>query len=306
MNILKSSLIIVVLLALMVAMASLYTVREGQLGIVLRLGRVETDAAGNSVIKHPGLHFKMPLIEHVHLFDVRLQTLELPHSRVVTSEQKDVMVDYFVKWRINDPVVYYKTTSGSEMQARTLLTQQLNDKLRAEFGQRTIGEVISDARLQIMHALESQANASARGLGLEVVDVRIKRIDLPESVSQAVFERMRTERKRVATEHRATGRAEAEAIRTRALADKAVAIAKANTEAAKTRAEGDEAAAKIYSEVYGKDPNFYAFLRSITAYKDVFTHRHDVLVLRPYGQFFKFFANAEGRDLVPTAQKQKG
>jgi modulator of FtsH protease HflC len=221
---------------------------------------------------------------------MRLQTLDIKSSRIVTAEQKDVIVDYYVKWRISDPVLYYTRASGSAQHANLLLEQQLNDGLRAQFGRRTISEVVSDDRTTIMDALSQQANVNAQKLGIQVIDVRIKRIDLPTEVSTAVFERMRAERERVAMEHRSTGKASAEAIRANADANVTVMIAMAKEQAANLRAQADAQAAKVYTDAYSQNPDFYAFYRSLLAYKKVFNNReNNILVLRPDSQFFKYF-----------------
>lgn len=279
---------------LLVVFSGFYTVPEGSVGIVVRLGEITEDSAGDTTklqaaLKAPGLHYRMPFLEQVELFDMRLQSLEPPSSSVVTSEQKDVKVDYFIKWRIKDPALYYTRTSNDRVKIDTLLVQQLNDKLRAAFGRRTITEVISDDRQEIMYSLQEQTNASAANLGIEVVDVRIKSLDLPDSVSDAIYSRMRSERSRVATEHRAKGHAQAEAMKTRAEAEAAVVIAKASEQAAQERAKGVEEAAQIYLEAFSKDPEFYDFYRNMQAYRNTFAQGKDVIILQPNNQLFKYF-----------------
>lgn len=270
--------------------SAIYTVTEGTQAILFRLGSIVTDASGKAYVEGPGLHFKLPLLTQVGLFDARLQTLDIKSSRIVTAEQKDVIVDYYIKWRIYDPALYYTRTGGDPDQANVLLEQQLNDGLRAQFGRRTIGEVVSDDRASIMDTLNQQANANAQRLGISVVDVRIKRIDLPSEVSSAVFERMRAERERVAMEHRATGRANAEGIRANADAEATITIASANTQGANIRAQGDALAAKLYADTYSKDIGFFSFLRSIQAYKTIFSKdQNSLFVLKPENDFFKYF-----------------
>lgn len=286
----------VVFIAFILFFSTAYIVNEGERALLLRLGTIQTDpATGKAYIKSPGLHFKLPIIMQAKIFDTRLQTLDIKSSRIMTAEQKDVLVDYYVKWRINNLPLYYTRTGGNLMQANLLLEQQLNDSLRAEFGKRKISEVISDDRANIMDALNKQANANAQRLGIDIIDVRIKRIDLPTEVSTAVFERMRAERERVATEHRSTGKANAEAIRAQADANVTITLATAREEAARIRSEGDAIAAKIYAEAYSKNPQFYAFYRSIEAYRKVFdkNNPNNMLVLKPDSQFFKYF-NSEG------------
>ena len=286
----------ILFIAFILFSSTAYIVNEGERALLLRLGTIQTDpATGKAYIKNPGLHFKLPIIMQAKTFDIRLQTLDIKSSRIMTAEQKDVLVDYYVKWRINNLLLYYTRTGGNLLQANLLLEQQLNDSLRAEFGKRKISEVISDDRTNIMDALNKQANANAQRLGIDIIDVRIKRIDLPTEVSTAVFERMRAERERVATEHRSTGKANAEAIRAQADANVTITLATAREEAARIRSEGDAIAAKIYAEAYSKNPQFYAFYRSIEAYRKVFdkNNPNNMLVLKPDSQFFKYF-NSEG------------
>jgi modulator of FtsH protease HflC len=277
---------------LILLISSMFIVKEGEGALLLRLGRIEVDRHGLALLKTPGLHFKIPLINQVWKFTTRLQTLDIQSSRIVTAEKKDVIVDYYIKWRIANPALYYTRTSGSILQTQILLEQQLNDSLRAEFGRRTIRDVIADDRASIMSILNQQANLSAKTLGLEVVDVRIKRIDLPNEVSAAIFERMRAERARVATEHRAQGRANAEAIRANADAEATITIATAKAEAMRVRGEADAAAAFIYAAAYNQDASFYAFYRSLIAYKKSFANKQDILILKPDSQFFNYFNGA--------------
>lgn len=294
MNPIKTLTITAILFILMVVYSSAYTVNEGQQALLLRLGNIQTDTStGKAYIKGPGLHFKIPFLMQAKIFDARLQTLDIKSSRIMTAEQKDVLVDYYVKWRISNLALYYTRTGGNPRQADLLLEQQINDSLRAEFGRRKIKEVISDDRVNIMDSLNKQANTSAQKLGIDVVDVRIKRIDLPTEVSTAVFERMRAERERVATEHRSTGKANAEAIRAKADANVTITIATAKEEAAKIRSEGDALAAKIYTDAYNQNPQFFAFYRSLEAYRKVFdkNNPNNILVLQPNSEFFKYFNN---------------
>lgn len=280
---------------LLVCFFCLYTVTEGQRAILLRLGAIEVDSkTGKATIITPGLHFKWPFIEQVRKFDVRLQTLDVATSdarsapRIVTREKKNVVVDYYVKWRITDLALYYQRALG---QATTLLEQQLNDALRTEFGRHTINEVIADDRANIMDRLRILANTNAQRLGLSIIDVRIKRIDLPEEVSAAIFDQMRAEREKAAGEHRANGKSAAEAIRANADANATIIVASAKAESARIRSEGDMSAAKIYADAYSKDPGFYAFYRSLLAYKNTFANKQDLIVLKPDSHFFKYFKN---------------
>lgn len=291
MSTIKTSSIVIALFAFILLMASIYQVNEGQRGLLLRFGKIVENEQGTADIKTPGIHFKLPVIYTARLFDVRLLTLDIQSSRIVTEEKKDVLVDYFVKWRIKDLEQYFISTDGREIRARTLLEQKLNDGLRAEFGKRNISEVVSGERRDIMSILQKAANESSKSLGIEVVDVRIKRIDLPEEVSHAVFDRMRAERQRIANEHRASGKAEANAIRAKTDADVIVILAKAGADSKKIRAKGDMEAATIYAEAYNKDAEFYAFYRSLLAYSNSFQDK-DFIVLGPNSQFFKYFNKA--------------
>ena len=288
--------IIGLILLFIIVTSCLFVIKEGEHAIVLRLGKIQYNADNQVDVKMPGLHYKWPFIERVRLFDVRLQTFEPRPSRIVTGEQKDVLVDYFVKWKITDPGLYYKRTSGDPRKAEQLVNQQVNDKLRAEFGQRTIKDVVSEDRTLIMQSLNSLVNENAKIFGIKVVDVRIKRIDLPDEVRNGVYERMRSTRKVVAARHRETGKADAEAISAQADAQAAVKVATAQKKAADMRAEGDAKAAKIYADAYNQDADFYEFYRSINAYENVFSNRKDILVLRPDSQFFQYFTSMGGGD----------
>ena len=216
-----------------IILGCVFVVYEGQQGLVLKLGKLEVDAKGNPKVYLPGLHFKWPFINQVRIFDVRMQTKNIESSRIVTEEKKDVLVDYYIKWRVEDAPLYFTRTTGNRRQAETLLEQQVNDGLRAQFGRRRIKEVVANERADIMEALRKKASENAAEYGIEVIDVRIKGIDLPQEVSAAVYERMRAERERVASEHRSEGKAAAEAIRAQADANVTVAIAKAKSDAIK-------------------------------------------------------------------------
>ncbi len=296
----KNTILFAIFIALALIYSTIYIVSQGEQAILLRLGSIEMNKeTGKASIAGPGIHFKLPLITQARIFDTRLQTLDIKSSRIVTAEQKDVIVDYFVKWRINDLALFYTRIGGNPDQANVILEQQLNDGLRAQFGRRTIGEVVSDDRASIMDTLSQQANDTAKRLGISVVDVRIKRIDLPSEVSSAVFERMRAERERVATEHRATGKANAEAIRANADAQATITIATATAQAAQLRSQGDAQAAIIYGEAYSKDVGFFTFLRSLQAYKAIFgKDQNNILVLKPDNQFFKYFNNEGSQPAV--------
>ncbi len=301
----KLTTIVVVLFVVLIGLSmSLFTVKEGQSVIMMRLGKIllasgqlaSPDSSSDQSaapllarVYHPGLHFKLPLVDQILRFDTRLQTMNVQSSRILTAEQKYVLVDYFAKWRIANLSLYYKRTGGFSERAETLLSQKINDALRAEFGRHTITEVISGERMNIMALLLKKAQDSAKGLGVQVVDVRIKRIDLPKEVSGSVFDRMRTEREQVATQHRSDGKAMAEKIRAQADAKATVIVATAKEKSAQIKAQGLAVAAKIYAIAYGKDPSFYRFLRSMKLYEKTFNQRRDFLVLSPNNQALKYF-----------------
>ena len=269
---------------------SAFTVDQREYALVFRLGEVV------AVKKTPGLKFKLPLIENVRYFDNRILTLDWTEpDRFITSEKKNVLVDSFVKWRIVDPSKYYVSVRGDERQAEARLAQTVNDGLRAEFGKRTIHDVVSGERDKIMEILRNKADREARQMGIEVLDVRLKRVDLPEEVSGSVYQRMEAERKRVANELRSEGAGAGEKIRADADKQREVIIAEAYREAQKTKGEGDAKAAEIYAAAYGKNPEFYAFYRSLEAYRNSFKSKSDVMVLEPDSDFFKYMRGSGGR-----------
>lgn len=291
----KKTIIIILLLLALVGISCIYTVSEGHHGLLLRLGKLETDSqTGDPKIYSPGLHFKIPLLNQARVFDTRLQTLNVPPSRIVTEELKDVLVDSYVKWRISDLSLYYTRTGGSELRAETLLIAQLNDSMRAQFGQRNISEVVSGERSDIMTILQQQVNSGVQDYGIKVIDVRIKQIDLPDEVKVAVFERMRTERQRIANQHRADGQSAGEAIRANSDARVTVILAKARSNGQAIRGQGDAQATQIYAEAYEKNPDFFAFYRSINAYEKAFSSKQDILVLKPDSEFFSYFNDSTG------------
>ncbi len=274
----------------LVLMSSLFTISEGKHGIVLRLGRLVVDKKTHHVlILSPGLHFKTPFVDTVRIFDTRIQTVDIKSSRIVTKEKKDVMVDYYVKWQINDLAQYFKATGGMQLKAETLLEQQLNTSLRAQFGRRMIADVVSGGRDDVMALLRDKAEEQASGLGIHVVDVRIKGIELPANTSNAIYQRMRADMQKIANRHRADGHAEAEAIQANADAAVTVLLAEARSAGASIRAEGEAKAAEIYAEAYGKNKDFFALYRSLKAYEQSFSHKDDVLVLSPDSVFFDYF-----------------
>lgn len=277
-NVLAAVLGLLVLLAL-----SLYTVEQRQSAIVFQLGEVV------SVKTEPGLYFKVPLVQNVRLFDTRILTIDAEEpDRFITSEKKNVLVDSFIKWRIVDVKQYYVSVGGDELRAQKRLLQTVNDGLRAEFGKRTVHDVVSGERDKITDQLRALVDQDARKIGVEVVDVRIKRVDFPQEVSATVFSRMESERKRVANELRSTGSAEAEKIRADADRQREVILAEAYRKAQEVKGEGDAKAAAIAAAAFGKNPEFYSFYRSLEAYRQSFKSKSDVLVLEPNSEFFKY------------------
>ena len=273
-----AGLLVVVVLASM----SMFTVDQRERAIVFQLGEVK------EVITNPGLHFKWPFIQNVRYFDARILTMDTPDTeRYITSEKKNLLVDTFVKWRISDPRQYYISV-GDEAQAETRLAQTVNATLREEFGKHTVHEVVSQDRDEIMRVVRERANADAKQIGVDIIDVRLKRVDLPQEVSESVYKRMEAERKSVANQLRSEGASEAERIRAEADKERAVIIANAYKEAQRVKGEGDAKASAVYAEAFGKNPEFYAFYRSLEAYRSSFNNRSDMLVLEPNSDFFKY------------------
>jgi membrane protease subunit HflC len=239
------------------------------------------------------MSFKVPLIQNVRYFEKRIITLDNAEpERFITSEKKNVLVDSYIKWRIVDPKLYYISVGGDESRARTRLNQTVNAGLREEFGKRTVHDVVSGARDKIMDKMREKADADARKIGVEIVDVRLKRVELPTEVSDAVFRRMEAERKRVANELRSEGAAEAEKIRADADRQREVIIAEAYRDAQKLKGEGDAKATAIYGAAFGQNAEFYAFYRSLEAYRSSFKSKNDVLVVEPNSDFFKYMKHS--------------
>jgi membrane protease subunit HflC len=277
------------LVIILIASASLFTVDQRQHAMVFQLGEIK------EVIDEPGLKFKLPLIQNVRYFDKRILTMDTPEpERFITSEKKNVLVDHFVKWRIVDPRLYYESVAGDEARARTRLTQTVNAGLREEFGRRTVHDVVSGERDRIMDQMRERADRDARTIGVQIVDVRLKRVDLPNEVSESVYRRMEAERKRVANELRSQGAAEAEKIRADADRQREVIVAEAYRSAQQVKGEGDAKATAIYAEAFGKNPSFYSFYRSLEAYRASFAGKEDVLVVDPSSDFFRFMKDAGG------------
>lgn len=274
--------IAVALLALIVY-ASFFTVQQWETAIKLRLGEiVKSDY-------DPGLHLKVPVLNNIMRFDARIQTLDSRPQRFLTIEKKDVIVDSYTKWRINNAAQFFRSTGGDSARAERLLSERVNTELRNEFGKRTIQEVVTEDRIALMKALTKVSDTQAAELGVEVLDVRVKKIDLPPEVSESVYNRMRAERERVARDLRAKGAEAAERIQADADRQRTVIIADAYREAEETRGMGDGRAAEIYATSYQRNPNFYAFYRSLDAYRRTFAQKDSTLVLSPDSEFFRFF-----------------
>lgn len=287
--------IIAVALTLLL-MTSLYTVKETERALVSILGRLVEDQEGHAKIIGPGLHMKVPFISDVIKLDSRIQNLDISEARIMTKEQKDVLVNSFVKWKISNFGQFYKATAGGIfMNAESLLEQKVADGLRASFGVSSIAQVVSENRDVIMRDLSTQIDASAQSLGIEVIDVRIKRIDLPDEVSVSVFQRMRADRQRVAARHRADGEQKGEEIRAKADEEGVIVVATAQKESRMLRGQADANVSRLYGQAYSKDSEFYAFMRSLQAYENVFNGKNDMFVVAPDGEFFEFFKSDKAR-----------
>ena len=276
------------LITVIIISQSIFVVSEIERAVKLRFGEiVQFDL-------EPGLHFKWPIVNSIRYFDSRILTLDAQPQRYLTSEKKALMVDSFIKWRIKDVAKYFTTTGGDEERAKRLLSQRVDTGLRNEFGIRTVKEVVSGERDQLMNSLTSMLDKIAQEeLGVEVIDLRVKRIDLPLEVSDSVYNRMRTERQRLARELRAQGNEVAEKIRATADKDKTIILADAYREAEETRGNGDAKATATYAEAYSKDPEYYDFTRSLKAYQATFQSKGDILLIDPDSDFFKYLDNSK-------------
>lgn len=280
--------------AAMVCFSSVFIVDEGQKGIVVQFGKVKRVDSGEPRLYEPGLHFKVPLIDQVRKMDARIQTIDSQADRFVTSEKKDLIIDSYVKWKIEDFSKYYLATGGgNKLQAEDLLKRKINNGLRSEIGNRTIKDIVSGERSTVMEdALKKMARSSE--LGIKVVDVRVKQINLPVEVSNSIYQRMRAERTAVAREHRSQGREKAEILRADIDRKVTVMIADAESNARQLRGEGDAEAAKIYADSYKKDPEFFSFVRSMEAYRKSFAGGNDLMVLKPDSEFFRYLKSPHG------------
>lgn len=285
----KNFVVFLLVVLVVLGLNSIFYVAEGERGIVIRFGKVAQEE-GKALVYQPGIHVKIPFIERIIKLDARLKTLDGQADRYITSEKKDLIVDTYVKWRIVDFEKYFLSTGGgNQRQAEDLLSRRINSGLRAEFGVRTIRDIVSGRRDELMEQTLIQAAESSTDLGIQIIDVRVKQINLPDEVSTAIFDRMVAERQAVAREHRSQGREQAEIIRADIDARVTVMLADAQREARHIRGEGDAEAAEIYAKAYNKDKEFFAFIRSLEAYTRSFGDGDSMLVIRPDNEFFKYF-----------------
>ena len=280
--------LVVLAVAVFLGAQSVYIITEIERAVLLRFGKVVNPDVST------GLHFKWPFVDQVRRFDSRILTLEARAERFLTVEKKSTQVDSYAKWRIVDVTRYYTATSGEQERAERLLSQRINEGLRNEFATRSLQEVVSGERDQLMVDLREQLNQIAiESMGVEVIDVRVKKIDLPEEVSEQVYKRMSAEREREAKEHRAIGNEQAEIIRAEADRQRVVIEANAYSQAEKVRGEGDARAASIYAEAFGENPDFYTFVRSLNAYRSSFAGKEDLIVIDPKSDFFRYFNSVD-------------
>lgn len=290
---------IIVVIAI-ILYTSIIVVPEGARGIMLRFGKVQRDADNKVVVYNPGLHFKIPVIDGIKILNARIQTLDGQADRFVTIEKKDLLVDSYVKWRIADFGKFFTSTGGGDyLRADSLLRRKVNDRLRSEIGSRTIKDIVSGTRGELMLDARKALNTgtdSTSELGIEVIDVRIKQINLPEEVSSSIYQRMRAERDAVAREHRSQGQEKAAFIQADVDRKVTVILANANKKAQELRGEGDAVAAKIYADGFGQAPEFYNFIRSLKAYEKSFAQSDNLLIVKPDSEFFKFMQRPAGQE----------
>ncbi|MFT5445853.1 MAG: membrane protease subunit HflC [Gammaproteobacteria bacterium] len=282
----SKTLVIAAVLLVILGASSVFRIQETETALKLQLGKVQR------ADYEPGLHWKFPLVEEVLKFDKRVQTLDSASELYLTNEKKNVVVDSFVKWRISDPQRFYTSAGGSASRANDRLSVVVQKRLKDEIGKRTLQQVVSGERGAIMDTLQTTARDQATDLGIEIIDVRIKRVDLPEKVSQSVYDRMSSERAQVAKLFRSEGEERARQIRAEAEREREVILAEAERDAEKLRGEGDGKSTEIYAAAYGEDAEFYSFYRSLQAYRKTFSNGSDVLLLDPNSQFFRFFKDS--------------
>nr|WP_136251059.1 protease modulator HflC [Ningiella ruwaisensis] len=287
------SIILVVILAIF-AYNSVFVVAEGTRAIVITFGKVAQNSDGTTRVYEPGLHFKIPVFDRVERLDARIQTLDERADRFVTVDKEDLIVDSYVKWKIEDFGRYWLSTSGIKENAEVLLKQKVNNGLRSEFGMRTIQQIVSGERSELMDEAMIQASDSSDELGVKIVDVRVKQINLPQEISNSIFDRMRAERAAAAREYRSEGQEQAEIIRANVDAKVTVMLADAERNARQLRGEGDAQAAQIYAQAYSKDPEFFSFIRSMDAYRASFNSKQDIIVVEPDSDFFRYLNSQTG------------
>ena len=281
-----AAILVIAVVALLVLSMSVYTIDQRKAAIKFQLGEVI------SMQTEPGLYFMVPVLQNVRLYDTRIQTYDTKDAeRFLTSENKNVLVDSFVKWRVIDVRQYYVSVRGDPTAAEARISQTVNDALRAEFAKRTVHDVVSGERDKIMETVADKVDKDVKNIGVEVVDVRLKRVDLVPEISSDVYRRMESERKRAANELRSTGSAEGEKIKADADRQKQVIVAEAYRDAQRIKGEGDAQAARIYAEAYGRNAEFYSFYRSLEAYRAALRNKGDVMVLEPSSDFFKYLKN---------------
>ena len=279
-----ASILITVLLLLVTLSFTFFTVDQRQQAIVLQLGEIK------SVKQLPGLYLKIPMLQNVVYIDTRVRTLDTPDSDlIITKEKINMLVDSFVKWRVIDPKQFYISVGGDERRAEQRLMNVVRDGLRAEFNKRTVDDVVAGQREQVMESLRQNVDRDARSIGVQVVDVRLKRVDYSEDAESSVFERMRSERTRVANERRSIGAAVKEQIQADAEKQRDILVSQAYRDAQRTKGEGDAKAAALYAQAYSFNPEFYAFYRSLDAYKESFKGKEDILVVDQSSEFFRYF-----------------
>ncbi|HJV73792.1 MAG TPA: protease modulator HflC [Noviherbaspirillum sp.] len=278
------------LIILSILLSTLFVVDQRQYAIVFALGEVK------KVINEPGLHFKLPPpFQNVVLLDKRIQTLDTPEAdRFITAEKKNILVDAYVKWRVQEPRLYFVSFTGDDRRAQNRMAQMIKAALNEEITKRTVREVISGERSKVMNAIQKKVSEEAKQIGVEIIDVRLKRVDYVEQINNSVYDRMKAERVRVANELRSTGAAESEKIRADADRQRTVILAEAYRDAENIRGDGDAKATQIYSQAFGQNPEFYKFYRSLEAYRASFNSRNDVMVVDPNSEFFKYFKSTGG------------
>lgn len=288
----RKLLVPIVAVVAFVVLQCLTIVNEGERGIMLRFNKVHRDSEQKVVVYEPGLHFKVPFIDNLKVLDARIQTLDGKEDRFVTVEKKDLLVDSYVKWRISDFGQFYISTGGDTKKASDLLSRKVSDRLRSEIGSRTIKDIVSGSRGELMAGAQKALNAGEDGaerLGIEVVDVRVKQINLPNEVSSSIYQRMRAERDAVAREHRSQGNEKAEVIRAEVDKKVVLILANANKTAQALRGEGDAQAAKLYTDAFKYEPEFYRFVRSLKAYEESFAEgQNNMMLLKPNSEFLRF------------------